>query len=547
MEDKEIRLHMHPETEHSFSYDVAPFVLRPKALVPSLSVGLSKEATLLQDRRAQGRTKPLEVCMDQDVFGTKDHRQFGGQMEMKDSTVVPVADDRMVGDILEHFISLEDPVGTLEVPGELTELEMGRQKPSHPSKKTLFPTHVPWRPLLDGITSPSLRLHREIVEFVRLLRPSAGEDILRRKAFHKISSAVTDIWPSATLEVFGSFATDLYLPTSDIDAVILNSGCNNIQTALRALAKSLSRKKLAENIVILSKARVPIVKFEEMESGYKFDISFDVANGPQAAGYVSRLMDSLPPMRHLVLVLKVFLQQRDLNEVYSGGIGSYALLVMVAAFLQTHPSRTKIDGFKTRSLETNLGILLIDFFRLYGRLLNYSTVGVSCRLGGKYFKKRGSAFYQEQKPSLLAVEDPNDPSNDLGKNSYNIGRARIAFDWAYSKLVAQSRPGDSLLERIIRLDPALFLRNGLCPSDVGLVNDDHKTENSDDMQACEDLNAKYTASSEQLACSLHGNASSSSVVAVDHATRKIRLRKDGSSHRTKKGKGKKTLKRKKKS
>lgn len=30
------------------------------------------------------------------------------------------------------------------------------------------------------------------------------------------------------------------------------------------------------------------------------------------------LMDSLPPMRQLVMVLKVFLQQRELNEVGHG-------------------------------------------------------------------------------------------------------------------------------------------------------------------------------------------------------------------------------------
>lgn len=32
---------------------------------------------------------------------------------------------------------------------------------------------------------------------------------------------------------------------------------------------------------VISKAKVPIIKFEEAESGYNFDISFDVANGPE--------------------------------------------------------------------------------------------------------------------------------------------------------------------------------------------------------------------------------------------------------------------------
>ena len=66
---------------------------------------------------------------------------------------------------------------------------------------------------------------------------------------------------------------------------------------------------------MVAKAKVPIIKFVEVQSNIDFDISFDVANGPVAAGFVRDLMDSLPPMKPLVLVLKIFLQQRSFNEV----------------------------------------------------------------------------------------------------------------------------------------------------------------------------------------------------------------------------------------
>lgn len=66
------------------------------------------------------------------------------------------------------------------------------------------------------------------------------------------------------------------------------------------------------------------------------------------------------------------------TQVYLGGIGSYALLVMVAAFLLLHPSRAETDDGASQ-LEGNLGVLLLDFLRLYGRSLNVNDVGVSCR------------------------------------------------------------------------------------------------------------------------------------------------------------------------
>ena len=66
---------------------------------------------------------------------------------------------------------------------------------------------------------------------------------------------------------------------------------------------------------MIAQAKVPIIKFDDTLTGLAFDVSFDVANGPKTAKLVAELMNSLPPMRQLVIVLKLFLQQRDMNEV----------------------------------------------------------------------------------------------------------------------------------------------------------------------------------------------------------------------------------------
>ena len=77
-----------------------------------------------------------------------------------------------------------------------------------------------------------------------------------------------------------------------------------------ALALALARRGAARKIALIAKARIPIVKFEEAASGFLFDISFDVANGPAAAEWMREQMAALPPLRPLSLVLKAFLQQR---------------------------------------------------------------------------------------------------------------------------------------------------------------------------------------------------------------------------------------------
>ena len=345
--------------------------------------------------------------------------------------------------ILKSLLNEFEDMGHVEKPSG----DAAQEPFAPPINKT-----VPWKTCLH-IKSPSLRLHQEIQYFNRCLKATPYESKSRKEAVSRVSEIVTSIWPNARVEVFGSFATGLYLPTSDIDAVILDSKCDDIKKGLKALARSLSVKGISVDLQVILKARVPIIKFQEKDSGYNFDISFDVANGPEAAYNVRNLVKQIPAMMPLVMVLKVFLQQRELNEVYSGGIGSYALLVLVASFLQTHTSRY-MQGYQS----ANLGELLMDFFRLHGRALQQEVVGVSCSKGGKFFKKKILNFHNPSRPFLWSVEDPNDSTNDLGKNSYNATRVRQAFDHAYTVLTAPIKPGESMLARIIRLDSILFTR-----------------------------------------------------------------------------------------
>ena len=317
---------------------------------------------------------------------------------------------------------------------------------------------------LARVKSPLIRLHHEIVDFCRYLEPTAEESSARTAAVERVRGAVLSIWPGARFEVHGSFATGMYLPNSDIDAVILGSGCKSPATCLKALALSLSRKGMARKIQLIAKARVPIVKFEERPSGFQFDVSFDVANGPASAEIVRANMRRFPALRPLTTVLKAFLQQRALNEVYTGGVGSYALLCMVMAHLQLHDSKETAyswagDGGGEAAAEGCLGVLLIDFFELYGRRLNMEEVGVSCRGGGAFFAKKDKTWSDPGRPFLLAIEDPQDPTNDLGRNSYGVRQIKSAFEHAFTLMTAPvASKKEFLLRKIVRMDPKVTRR-----------------------------------------------------------------------------------------
>ena len=74
------------------------------------------------------------------------------------------------------------------------------------------------------------------------------------------------------------------------------------------------------------------------------------------------------PGRFLVILYQNNLEKiilRDMNEVWTGGISSYGLILMAVSFLQNN---------STDVSEVNLGVLLIQFFELYGKRFNYDKV-----------------------------------------------------------------------------------------------------------------------------------------------------------------------------
>jgi len=66
----------------------------------------------------------------------------------------------------------------------------------------------------------------------------------------------------------------------------------------------------------------------------KVDISFNTSNGVKSATLIQDYCKRFPALPKLVYVLKQFLLQRDLNEVFTGGISSYSLILMTVSFLQ---------------------------------------------------------------------------------------------------------------------------------------------------------------------------------------------------------------------
>ncbi|XP_012673690.1 terminal nucleotidyltransferase 4A isoform X2 [Clupea harengus] len=298
-------------------------------------------------------------------------------------------------------------------------------------------------------------LHEEIVDFYNFMSPRPEEAAMRKEVVDRIETVIKELWPTADVQIFGSFSTGLYLPTSDIDLVVFGKW---ERPPLQQLEQALRKHNVAEpySIKVLDKATVPIIKLTDQETEVKVDISFNVETGVKAARFIKDYVKRYAVLPYLIFVLKQFLLQRDLNEVFTGGISSYSLILMVISFLQLHP---RID---TRNPNVNFGMLLIEFFELYGRHFNYVKTGLRIKNGGAYMAKEDlmKAMTNGYRPSMLCIEDPLLPGNDVGRSSYGAMQVKQVFDYAYIVLghavspLARSYPNkdtDSTLGRIIKV------------------------------------------------------------------------------------------------
>lgn len=320
----------------------------------------------------------------------------------------------------------------------LTKLDEGSENVTTDYPWIINHDHSKQREIADWLTL-------EMKDFIQYISPNKTEIKMRNETIGKLRDAVRTLWPGTDLNVFGSYATDLYLPGSDIDCVVNSENQDkDNRVSLYELATYLKHKKLATEVEVIAKARVPIIKFVEPESRIHIDVSFERTNGLEAAKLIREWLRTTPGLRELVLVVKQFLHARRLNNVHTGGLGGFSIICLVLSFLRTHPRivTNEIDA------KENLGVLLIDFFELYGKNFGYDDVAISMLNGEpSYLPKVEWRDLQSMRTSFaLCIQDPGDASNNISRGSFNVRDIKKAFAGAF----------DLLTNRCFELDLATF-------------------------------------------------------------------------------------------
>jgi len=203
----------------------------------------------------------------------------------------------------------------------------------------------------------------------------------RESAIYKVKQIIGQLEQVDSTEIYGSYVTNLDLPWSDIDFVTFSHSAGSTEWLDLVHSRFLDEKNSDDwikKIDYISSATVPIIKMITEHSGVevKVDLTYgdDSHRGKDWVDLVKDYMNQFPILSKMMMVIKQLLKVNNLNDPYSGGLSSYALTLMIVAFLQFH----NMGYAKNLNLnyEVNLddlGTTLLQFLSFYGgTMINFA-------------------------------------------------------------------------------------------------------------------------------------------------------------------------------
>ena len=291
---------------------------------------------------------------------------------------------------------------------------------------------------------------------------------------------------NATLEVFGSSVTNLSIGTGDLD-LCLSFKNKTPRKVLRKISGLLHEEGM-ENIQLIPKARIPIVKFKDPRSGLDVDISLD----NRLAIYNSEMLKSYAQekrLRLLVQMVKYWASRRGINNAFEGSLSSYAwtlLAIQHAQMVQPPlvPNRQENteakpmafhgttydvgfngDAFDTKNTQS-LGSLLISFFDRFATRWDWESMVVSIRHGealsakAKKWEHIGplplevvTGIDDGRMEHVMPIEDPFDHDHDLSRVVRAEGAMSIQDEFMRAiTMLAEGKPWQEICDPVVEID-----------------------------------------------------------------------------------------------
>jgi non-canonical poly(A) RNA polymerase PAPD5/7 len=199
-------------------------------------------------------------------------------------------------------------------------------------------------------------------------------------------------------------------------------------------------------LTVITRAKVPIIKFTDKQTGIRVDISVENDTGLIALQTFAQWKEKYPAMSIIVVLIKQMLAMRNLNEVFHGGLGGFSIICLVVSVMQHMPE------IQSENMDPSLhyGELLLNFLDLYGNKFNLQSTGIVVEPPGYFDKIRNP--HKKQNMNGLTIVDPNKPDNDISGGSRKIATVFKCFRTAYSEIqrrLAEIYSGENVEDSIL--------------------------------------------------------------------------------------------------
>lgn len=178
---------------------------------------------------------------------------------------------------------------------------------------------------------PSIHgLDRELRDFAHYVSLRPDEVMARHQALSDFKATLETLWPDATFTVFGSFSFGLSLGSSDIDVAVRGVPDESSDT-LRALCDHIALSP-AFTCDLFVEARIPLIKTVHEVTGVRLDLSLNAPNVDASIAAQREFLSRCPDAAPVIMVCKALLRQWGLGSVFTGGLSSTALYLLVERF-----------------------------------------------------------------------------------------------------------------------------------------------------------------------------------------------------------------------
>lgn len=167
-------------------------------------------------------------------------------------------------------------------------------------------------------------LQKDLLDFQEFTKDQIKNNkIIIDELLKLIQSAVNDSIPDYEVNLYGSHATNLCLPWSDLDIVLINkrNPYSNNFTALQSLYLVLLEKPWKKTIKLIDSALIPIIKITAGDEFNSMQLDISIQDGKhqglKCVELVKSFMNEFEALEPLIFALKNLLKNANLNDPYT--------------------------------------------------------------------------------------------------------------------------------------------------------------------------------------------------------------------------------------